>query len=117
MNIRSTGLTAAALCGALALTGCSTQPSTRADVCKTFGELGDQLVRGNGIIGNPLFHKADDLSHVAARYPGQDLSADARALHTLAKADSMNGLQLMNATTHIADLCGHPLGPAGLFGG
>jgi hypothetical protein len=116
MSTRSVAALAAALFTAVALSGCSTQPSTRAQVCTTFGELGDQFVKGNGIIGNPLFHKADDLSDIAGRYAGSDLSADAKALHKLAKSDSVTGLQLMNATSHIAQLCGHPLAVPSLFG-
>lgn len=99
----------AAISAAIMLGGCTSSPSTQADVCKSFKELGDQLLRGNGVIGNPLFHKADALSHVASRYHGQDLSVDARALHRIAKSDSVSGEDLMNATTRIANLCGHPL--------
>jgi hypothetical protein len=89
--------------------GCSSEPSTQVEVCTTFGELGAQVLRGNGIFGNPLFHKADELSDVAKRYKGADLSGDAAALHRIAGDDSTSGVELMNATTHIAQLCGHRL--------
>jgi hypothetical protein len=99
----------AAISAVVVLAGCTSSPSTQADVCTSFKELGDQWLQGNGIIGNPLFRKADALSHVAGRYRGQDLSVDARALHRIAKSDSVSGQDLMNATTRIANLCGHPL--------
>jgi hypothetical protein len=101
-----------------ALTACSPSgPSTKEEVCSTFDALGKQLVDGNGIIGNPLFHKAEDLANVAGRYDGSpSLATDASALHKIAKSDSTNSAQLMNATTHVASLCGHRLGTNAIFG-
>ncbi len=100
------------------LVGCTSTPATREDVCKSFDRLGVQLFQGNGIFGNPLFHRADELSDLAGRYHGaNDLSVDAKALHDIAESDSTNGDELMSATRHIADLCGHPLGTNALFGG
>jgi len=54
---------------------------------------------------------------VASRYQGgQSLSGDAAGLRRVADSSSTSGAQLMNATTHIADLCGHPLRTNALFG-
>lgn len=93
-----------------AVASCSTGPSTQAEVCGAYDELGRQVLQGNGLFGNPLFHKADDLAGVAKRYEAADLSSDAAALHRIAKSDSTNGMEIMQATTAIANLCGHPLG-------
>jgi hypothetical protein len=102
----------------VAMVGCTAKPATKQEVCRSFDGLGAQLLQGNGIIGNPLFRHADELSDVADRYHGpDDLSADAKALHGIAKSDDTSGEELMNATRHIADMCGHPLGMNGLFGG
>lgn len=102
---------------ALLPAGCSTGPSTREQVCGSFDALGSQLLQGNGIIGNPLFHKVGNLADVAGRYhDGPDLTADAKALHRIAGSDSTSGTELMQATTHIAALCGHPLATNALFG-
>jgi outer membrane murein-binding lipoprotein Lpp len=110
------GLTAAVSAVAI-LVGCSSTPSTDEEVCGSFNELGTQVLEGNGIIGNPLFKKVDELANVVGRYEGQpDLSADAEALHEIADSDSTSGEELMNATMAIANLCGHPLGTNALFG-
>jgi hypothetical protein len=108
---------AAVLVGTATLAGCSSGPSTRADVCGAYDDLGRQLLQGNGVFGNPVFHKADDLAGVAKRYQGADLTSDAAALHHIAKSDSTSGTQISQATSRIADLCGHPLGFGDLVGG
>ncbi len=104
---------------AVALTACfAGGPTSKADVCASFTALDKQLLEGNGIIGNPLFHKARDLADVAGRYSGTpSLAGDAAALDKIAKSDSTSGAELTRATTHIAELCGHPLGTTILFGG
>ena len=51
---------------AASLTGCSSGPSSRQDVCSAFDKLGDQFLQGNGIIGNPLFHGSSKLAGVGA---------------------------------------------------
>lgn len=86
-------------------------PSSKAEVCQGFEELGQQLLQGNGVIGNPLFHKADDLGDLAEHYEGTaDLSQDAGRLHDIAAADSTSNAELTDATQQVAALCGHPLG-------
>jgi hypothetical protein len=98
--------------------GCSLGPSNKDDVCASFDALDQQFTHGNGIIGNPLFHKAGSLADVADRYNGQpSLAGDAAALHKIAKSSATSGVELSRATTHIAQLCGHPLGTNALTGG
>ena len=100
----------------LTTAGCG-GPTSKADVCTSFNELDEQLLEGNGIIGNPLFRKASTLADVAERYEGtESLSGDAEELSKIAESDSTNAAQLMNATRHIASLCGHPLGTNSMFG-
>jgi hypothetical protein len=94
----------------LLVTGCSTDPASKRDVCDSFDALGVQLLQGNGIIGNPLFHAAEALADTADRYESGGLSADAKRLHEISDSDATSVAELMNATTNIADLCGHPLG-------
>jgi hypothetical protein len=100
----------AVVISAAVISGCASGPSTKDEVSKTFDELGTQLIQGNGVFGNPLFHKAGELGDLAARYPGQSLTADAEALKAIADSSSTSGGQLMAATGRITDLCGHPLG-------
>ncbi|MEV6316760.1 molybdenum ABC transporter substrate-binding protein [Streptomyces sp. NPDC051776] len=103
---------AAAGCLMLAAVGCEkvAGPSSKAEVCKGFDELGRQLLEGNGIIGNPLFHEADELGDLAEHYEGTaDLAQDADRLHGIADADSTTNVELIDATQQVAALCGHPL--------
>jgi hypothetical protein len=110
------GLSALVLTSVL-ISGCTSGPSTKEQVCTSFDALGTQLLQGNGIIGNPLFHKAAALADMAGRYPGSpNLADDAKALHRIAGGDSTSGMELTRATTHIAQLCGHPLASNALFG-
>jgi hypothetical protein len=109
---------AAALSAVAAIVvGCSSTPATEAEVCSLFDELGTQLLEGNGIIGNPLFRKTEQLADLASRYEGApDLTADAEALQQIADSDSTSGEELMNASMGIANLCGHTLGINAMFG-
>ncbi|MEU6080442.1 molybdenum ABC transporter substrate-binding protein [Streptomyces sp. NPDC047108] len=113
-------IAAAAAAGLMvAAVGCEkvAGPSSKAEVCKGFEELGTQLLQGNGVIGNPLFHKADDLGDLAESYEGTaDLSQDANRLHEIADSDSTSGSELEGATRQVAALCGHPLGLGTGFG-
>jgi hypothetical protein len=79
-------------------------------VCRDFDELGTQMMRGNGIIGNPLFRAAGSLADTADRYDATDIAKDAKQLHEIADSDSTSVAELMSATTQISRLCGHPLG-------
>ncbi len=99
----------------LTATACALGPTTQADVCAEFDKLGDRLLHANGVLDNALFGQADDLADVAERYAGEpDLAADAAALAAIADSDSTTSLALMDATSTIAGLCGHPLGAGAL---
>jgi hypothetical protein len=99
-----------AVSAVLLAAACSAGPATKEDVCREFDELGTQMLRGNGIIGNPLFHAAESLADTADRYGITDISKDAKRLHEIADSDSTSVAELMSATTQISRLCGHPLG-------
>ncbi|SCD63917.1 hypothetical protein GA0115239_104814 [Streptomyces sp. BpilaLS-43] len=103
---------------ALATAACgSFGPTDKEEVCKGFDELNVQFVQGNGVIGNPLFRKAEEMADLADRYEGTpDLSEDAEGLHEVADADSMTGQDLADNTTRIAELCGRPVGFGTGFG-
>lgn len=92
------------------MTACASSPTTKAEVCSSFNDLGVQFLKGNGILGNPLFHQISDTGDIAKRYPDAGVQSDGDELGKLGDAESLTGFDLMNATTHIADLCGHPLG-------
>lgn len=116
MGTRVTAVVSLAAAGLL-LAGCASEPASKAEVCAVFDELGSQAMEGNGVFGNPLFNKAEDLADVADRYEeGPSLAGDAAALQEIADSDSTSGMELMGATGSIADLCGHPLGTNALFG-
>jgi hypothetical protein len=103
---------AVASAGVLILGGCSSGgPATETQLCKQFDSLGSQLLQGNGIIGNPLFHATKELGDLARRYPNNvGVAADGAALKKIGGGESLSGGDLENATQHIADVCGHPLG-------
>jgi hypothetical protein len=104
-------LTTTAALTALGIAGCATVPTTRTEVCQQFDDLGQKFLASNGFLDNPVFDEAGALADTAGRYPGSpNLSADATTLKQIANSDSTTGLALMDATTHIAQLCGHPLG-------
>jgi hypothetical protein len=116
-SLRTVGATVAvATLGLSCLTGCSSGPSTKEEVCTAFDDLGKQVLQGNGVFGNLVFHKADTLSDVAKRYPDRDLSRDAKALKDIADSSSTSGAEIMAATSRIANVCGHPLMFGSLFG-
>jgi hypothetical protein len=110
-------LVAAVAAVAIGTAGCASVPSSKSELCASFSALDKQLLKGNGVFGNPLFHAVDDLGDIAARYPDATVSRDGAALHKIADSDSTSGGELMDATAHIANVCGHPLGLGGLFGG
>ncbi|HEY4458008.1 MAG TPA: hypothetical protein VGN81_27080, partial [Pseudonocardiaceae bacterium] len=104
-------MTTTAALAAFGIAGCATGPTTRAQVCTQFDELGQKVLAANGLFDNPVFSEAGDLADTARRYPGTpDLGGDAGALDDIANSDSTSGMAIENATTHIAALCGHPLG-------
>ncbi|GLZ29150.1 hypothetical protein Lesp02_13400 [Lentzea sp. NBRC 105346] len=97
---------------------CSIGPTTKEDVCQSFTELGNSVLKANGIADNAIFRNADRLSGIAMRYQGgTTLKSDADALARIADSGRTNGLELMTATTGIAKLCGHPLALDSLLSG
>jgi hypothetical protein len=116
---RSFGSVAAVVVTSLVfLGGCATGPTSRNEVCEQFDKLGRYALSANGVIDNRVFYTADDLADTAKRYSGpENLSGDASLLSKIADSSSTDDLELANATTHIADLCGHPLGMSTLLGG
>jgi hypothetical protein len=95
------------LAAALPIAGCSQGPSTKEEVCTSFDHLREKAVGANGLWDNAVFHKAGELSGLAGRYEGTDLSADAAALKKIADSDSTTVFALEKATTSISRLCGH----------
>jgi hypothetical protein len=93
------------------LTGCSAKEASKDDVCSTFTELGNQVIAGNGVFDATLLQTAGTLGDQASRFSGQpDLSQDAGRLKDISKLTSTDTPALLDATQHIAQLCGHPLG-------
>jgi hypothetical protein len=116
MGTRVTVVVSLAVAGML-LSSCATEPADKAEVCTTFDDLGTQLLQGNGVFGNPLFSKTEDLADIADRYEGSpSLAGDAAALGEIADSESTSGAELIAATESIASLCGHPLATNALFG-
>jgi hypothetical protein len=100
------------------LGGCSTGPTAKHDVCEQYDQLGRYALSANGLIDNLVFYTAGDLADTAKRYSGpENLSGDAKMLSGIADSSSTDNHELANATRHIADLCGYPLGMGALFGG
>jgi hypothetical protein len=116
---RSSGGVAAVVVTVVAfLGGCASGPAVKQEVCEQFDKLGRYALSGNGLIDNLVFYTAGDLADVAERYSGpENLSADAGLLSEIADSTSTDNLELANATSHIAELCGYPLGTSALFGG
>ena len=109
---RAVACAAAAVTAVAVLSGCGDRgPTTKAEVCDSFTQVSTQLLQGNGIIGNPLFSKVKDLGSTAQRFEGDPgVVSDGQKLADLGGKDTLSGADLMNASTNIATLCGHPLG-------
>ncbi|WP_326943627.1 hypothetical protein OG439_27055 [Amycolatopsis sp. NBC_01307] len=106
--VAQAAVVAVALAG---LSGCASGPVDRRALCTGFDELGRTLMTAvGGIFDNAVFSSADDLSDLAERYSGTDLSADAAALGKIADSDETSGTELQRATRQTATVCGHPLG-------
>ena len=96
---------------ALGIAGCSDLPTTQTQVCQQFDELGQESDNANGFFDSPVFQTAGELASTASHYPGSpSLTDDAASLRQIATSGSTTSLDLSAATTHIAQLCGHPLG-------
>lgn len=100
----ATLVTAFTVAVSLCLSGCSSSPATRDDVCEKYDALAQQVRQGNGF-GNPVFDAIDDLAGVSASYEGADLKADADQLKQIGDSGSTSVGELENATQAIANEC------------
>lgn len=101
------------VCVAPLLVGCG-GPTTKAEVCKDFDDMGQQLLQGNGVIGNPVFTAVKKAGDTASRYEDDaGVQSDGEALKAIGKSDSLSGNDVLNSSMNIANLCGHPA----IFGG
>lgn len=98
-------------------TGCvHSAPTTKAALCQKFDALGEELLSTHLFSDNAVFRRAGDLADAAERYDASaSVKAEAERIHKIADGDSTSGVQLLNATQAIADVCGHPLGIGNLF--
>jgi hypothetical protein len=110
--LRVVACAVAAVTAIAVVSGCGTRgPSTKAEVCDSFTQVGSQLLQGNGIIGNPLFQKVKDLGTTAQRFEGDsNVVSDGQKLTDLGARDTLSGDDLLNASMNISSLCGHPMG-------
>lgn len=104
---RPIGAAATALALTAVMTGCSTAPTTQAEVCAAYDELAEQALQGNGIFGNPLFKAVEKLADKAGAYEGGgSVAAAADRLHDIADADSTSIGEIEDAASAIGQLCG-----------
>jgi hypothetical protein len=111
-HLRVLACAAAAVTAVAVVSGCGSRgPSTKAEVCDSFSQVGAQLLQGNGIIGNPLFHSVKDLGSTAQRFASDaSVVSDGQKLSELGGKNTLSGEDLRNASINLANLCGHPLG-------
>lgn len=108
--LRAIAGAASAITAISVLSGCG-GPAAKAEVCESFSQVGTQLLQGNGIIGNPLFNSVKNLGSTAQRFEGDPgVISDGQKLAELGGKDTLSDNDLRNASTNIANLCGHPLG-------
>ena len=106
---RSISVIVTALLVGSALAGCSSGPSTKAEVCEKYEALSAQVLKGNGF-GNPVFDAVDALAGKADAYEGDtDVQADGEQLRAIADSDSTSIGELESATSSIGSLCGGSL--------
>lgn len=94
------------------VTGCfSSEPTTRAALCEKFDALGTELMTTHLLSDNAVFRRARDVADAAEHYEAASaVKAEAKRIRKIADSDSTSGLELLNATRAVADVCGHPLG-------
>ena len=107
----------AALHLVMGMAACSTGPTTKTQLCSDFDELGTRISKANGVFDNGIFRQAGKLGSSAEAYEGADLARDAKRLKDISDSNSTSGLELMQASTGTASVCGHPLGTNALLGG
>lgn len=107
---------AVATLAAVVVLSCSSGPTSKEALCEGYDELSEQIFRGNGILGNPLFKSAGRLGDLASNYEGDtDVAADGDALRTIADSDETDGSELSDATRNIAAECDKPRLAANAF--
>jgi hypothetical protein len=101
---------------AAVLTGCfSSEPTTKAALCEKFDALGKELLTTHILSDNAVFRRARDMADAAQHYEAAPpVQAEAKRIRKIADSDSTSGVQLLNATQAVEDVCGHPLGLGGL---
>jgi hypothetical protein len=62
---------------------------------------------------NATFRAAGRLGKDAEHYPDAAVAADGKKLTAIGKSKSTNSGALMSASSHVANVCGHPLGIGG----
>lgn len=115
-RMRSIAVMATVLLAGSTLGGCSTGPSTKAEVCEEYKDLSAQAFEGNGF-GNPLFDAVDSLAGKASAYEDDtQVQQDGEMLKAIADSDSTSIAELETATRSIGRLCGGTLTTNALFG-
>lgn len=110
-------LVPATVIGLVALTGCSSGPSTQAQVCESFDVLASQAFQGNSGFGNPLFDAVSDLGEKASAYSDSNVQQDGADLLAIDESGSTSIAELESATTSIGSLCGGSLMSRAFTGG
>jgi hypothetical protein len=102
------------LLSASVFAACGGGLSTRASVCGVYDELGRQLVSSHPLSDNVIFRDARALADEASNYmESPAIQAEAEGIRRIGKSNSTTPAELLDATTAIAGLCGHPLGVGG----
>lgn len=107
---------AAAMSGmvAFACMACSSGPATKADLCASFEHLGTEMLSPHPFSNSGIFTAAGELGDRASSYQGNAAVAqEGPVLKAVKESGSTSIEDLMNATTAIAGVCGHPLGIGG----
>jgi hypothetical protein len=87
------------------------QPANRAELCGAYDAVDQQLLTQHLFSDNAVFRSVGTLGDVAGRYhESSAVQAEAKPLHKIAASKSTSGLEVANASTAIAGVCGHPLG-------
>lgn len=93
----------------LALSACSSTPTTKEQVCGKFDALAQTVLGGNGF-GNPVFDAIDELASAAESYQGPEIiGGEAAALKDISEAGETSVGDLEQSTVGLANMCGGPL--------
>jgi hypothetical protein len=92
----------------------NSEPTTKAALCEKFDALGKELLTTHILSDNAVFRRVGELADAAGRYEASAaVKAEAKRIQEIADSDKTSGVQLLNATQAVADVCGHPLGIGG----